>query len=515
MPPTMPDPEPGTTRPALATVANVEVLEVGTWAASTGVFTVTQDDLAAAVAAFDDPGYSRPPVKLGHIDPRFDGEPALGRLINPRLSADGMTLVVDIAGVPGWLADIMADAFPGRSIEAQYNLSTQTGSKHKFALTALSLLGVQAPAVSTLADIAARFGMDPEAVAASAHQSLEESMPEPVRVAASVNLDTVRQSFYGEPGQELRSKVGGSWSWVREVYNDFIVVDDDEGHLFRVPWSEDPDNVGQVTWGEPSPVRVEYVAAAVAASGGEPAQDALRAGGLRARLAAMATEPTAQAPAVAPTPPGTGEGAEDPATPVTQPTPEDAPPAVVVPPNDPAAEPDPTKQKELSVSDDIRSLLGVPDDADDDAIKAAIEELKTKAQAQPEPPAEPQPEPTPNPEREAELVSAAAAVNELKAEVTRLSQEVAASKAKESATVKASLFEGAIKAGKITPADRESWEARYDRAPEVITDILASIAPGTAVPVMASGEVGAAEPTGESFDDAEYARFFATSGKDA
>ena len=48
------------------------------------------------------------------------------------------------------------------------------------------------------------------------------------------------------------------------------------------------------------------------------------------------------------------------------------------------------------------------------------------------------------------------------------------------------LFDAAVQAGKLKPADRESWEARYDRAPDVISEILASIAPNTAVPVAAS-----------------------------
>src|SRR5690348_4636338 len=137
----MPAPEPGTTRAVLRTLPGVPLISVGTWAASTGVFHVSHDDLAAAVAAFGDPGYRRPPLKLGHTDSRFDGEPALGRLINPRLSDNGMTLVADIAGMPAWLADICGSAFPSRSVEAEFGHRTQTGTRHAFALTALALLG--------------------------------------------------------------------------------------------------------------------------------------------------------------------------------------------------------------------------------------------------------------------------------------------------------------------------------------------------------------------------------------
>lgn len=321
------------TRPALVTIPAVPVLSVGTWSASTGVFTVGSDDLHAAVAAFDDPAYHRPRLRLGHGDGELATEPAIGRLINPRVTDDGMTLVVDIAGVPAWLADIAATAFPSRSIEGEFRHKTGTGTTHRFALTALSLLGVEAPAVSTLADLATLFGLDPVAVAASAADSLEEHMPESVTVAASVNLDTVRQQWYSPENASLRETLGGSsWCWIREVYTDFVIADDDEGHLFRVPWSESPDVPGQVVWGEPTQVRVEYIdqPAAVAASAGT--EDALRRGSLRARLAAMA------APDIAtPEPPNDpthtpSQGESAPAVPASAPT---EPPAPVSAPETP------------------------------------------------------------------------------------------------------------------------------------------------------------------------------------
>jgi 2'-5' RNA ligase len=177
--------------------------------------------------------------------------------------------------------------------------------------------------------------------------------------------------------------------------------------------------------------------------------------------------------------------------------PESTPPADPAAPVLPAAEPEQVTQpdpKEDLVSTDlsaVRSRLGLTDDADLDAIAAGIDALKAKADA----PVEPTPE----------MVAASAATeaekDELRKEVSVLasqmksmSDELAATKAEKAATVKASVFDAAIKNGQIKPADREQWEADYDEAPAAVTRVLASIAVGSAVPVMASGVTGPAEP---------------------
>lgn len=179
----------------------------------------------------------------------------------------------------------------------------------------------------------------------------------------------------------------------------------------------------------------------------------------------------------------------------------------------PAAEPEPEtpEPKEDPVSTDLsalRSRLGLDDAADLDAITAAVDELKTKADT---PPAPTEEMVAASQAATAAVAQAEAARIEMQTELQRLSGELATIKASAATGAKTALFDSAITAGKIKPAERESWEGRYDRAPEVITEILASIAPGTAVPVMASGTVGTPEPAGgESFDDAEYARLFGT-----
>lgn len=245
--------------PDLVTVPNVHLLSVGTWECSTGVAVFTPEDLASMVESQDDPGVRTPIVKLGHVDARFDGEPAVGRIENLRLSDDGVDLYGDLVGVPKWLAEIIPSAFPDRSIEATVwkGYSGSTGHKHQAVLTALALLGVSIPAIESLEDI--RDLYEGELVAAAAADNGDRivvrqkvtAMPQQVR--AAMNIDTIRAEFY-------ENLPDGSWAWIREIWagNDpFIIVDNDEGDLFKIPYTEGAD--GDPVFGEPVPVAVQYV----------------------------------------------------------------------------------------------------------------------------------------------------------------------------------------------------------------------------------------------------------------
>ncbi len=145
----------------LRTLHGIELAAVGTWKASTGETTFTQEDLAAAVAALDCPGVRNPVIKLGHMEAdsdsgiRWDGEPALGWIANLRF--DGAKIYGDLTGLPAWLADadenglsVMAAAYPDRSIEIYRPFVCQIGHTHPSVITALSLLGVYAPGIGVL-----------------------------------------------------------------------------------------------------------------------------------------------------------------------------------------------------------------------------------------------------------------------------------------------------------------------------------------------------------------------------
>lgn len=122
-------------------------MRAGTWDAETGRESITRADLAAAVAAA--PQLPDPVIKIGHDDPRFSGDPALGRVTNLRLADRGDTLIGDLVDMPEWLAAAAPTAFPQRSAEGVLNFETNNRS-YRFALTGLALLGANWPAVTDL-----------------------------------------------------------------------------------------------------------------------------------------------------------------------------------------------------------------------------------------------------------------------------------------------------------------------------------------------------------------------------
>lgn len=146
--------------PRTTTIPNVELVRTGTWGASTGVTTIDRDDLEAMLAAAQDGEVDAAPIRIGHVDPRFDGEPALGWVGNLRLSEDGNALVGDLLEVPTRLAEVIPRAFRRRSVEIAWGVRTPKGKRYRAALAGLALLGVTPPAVKGLADVLALFRQD-------------------------------------------------------------------------------------------------------------------------------------------------------------------------------------------------------------------------------------------------------------------------------------------------------------------------------------------------------------------
>jgi hypothetical protein len=348
-------------------ITGVPIVTTGIeYPASTGPVTFTAEDLIDIVESQSDPAIVSPRLKLGHTDPRFnslDGEPAFGIADNVRLSVDGQTVLCDYVGVPDWLADVMPTAYPNRSIEGNWDVETVTGHKYRFVMSAVALLGVIWPGVSTLDDLEiALSDSGPEGVTVEASEVLAETVSNtpwsnftnadyddtqyaracvydrakcndswkdktakqryslPVRepsgtlnrngvhsaagyvgqvsggctaakqaaattlvnmyknqlkedppdslvniagsLAASVNLEDVRRSFYDDYATQDE---GRYWWWVRAVLLDpnELIVDDDEGGLYRVPFTLSGD---EAAFADPIPVKIEYVDAPVAAS---------------------------------------------------------------------------------------------------------------------------------------------------------------------------------------------------------------------------------------------------------
>lgn len=140
-----------------SSIRDVELLSTGSWAASTGPVTITRGHLEAILDAANDPEIDAAPIKLGHVDPRFDGEPAIG-WITPRRIIDRdrrSTLIGDLVGMPSRLAEIAPIAYRRRSAEILFGLKTAAGKTYAAVLSGLALLGVTRPAVKGLADVLA------------------------------------------------------------------------------------------------------------------------------------------------------------------------------------------------------------------------------------------------------------------------------------------------------------------------------------------------------------------------
>jgi hypothetical protein len=147
------------------TVKDREIMKVGKYDLSTGDFECTPELISAAVEAHKAGVLRKPVIRLGHNDPRFSGDPAVGWVDNVRASEDGQTLYGDLVGVPKWLADNMPSAYPSLSIEGMHDYTAPDGSGHSFILTGLALLGATAPGISDLKSVQDIFDADPVAAA--------------------------------------------------------------------------------------------------------------------------------------------------------------------------------------------------------------------------------------------------------------------------------------------------------------------------------------------------------------
>lgn len=140
---------------ATTTIKGVELVKVGLHQSALGPVNITAADLSAAVAAHPDPEVDDAPIKLGHTGGLALGDslPACGWVVNPRLSADGQTMIGDLSNIPSKLAAIIPTAYRKRSVEMRRNVTTASGKVHGAVLTGLALLGAAAPAVKGLQDI--------------------------------------------------------------------------------------------------------------------------------------------------------------------------------------------------------------------------------------------------------------------------------------------------------------------------------------------------------------------------
>lgn len=279
----------------LVTVPDVPIVSTGTYQLASGETTFSAEDLADAVQAAQDATVPAARIKLGHSDPRFDeaiasgeldGEPAFGTVQNLRLTADGQTVLGDYCDVPEWLAEMLPSSYPGRSIEGGFGYTAPSGRSYRLVIARVALLGITWPGVTSLADLRevleqngqADAELEPVEAASDSFvlarvARVGDNTPRNTRdVAAGLDLGNVRMQFCGDidsgevpqvPDDQPQSDDVGSqmWWWPRSVRVEddgtlCLIVDDDEGHLIRIPFTV---TQGDLIYGQPEIVIEQYV----------------------------------------------------------------------------------------------------------------------------------------------------------------------------------------------------------------------------------------------------------------
>lgn len=168
----------------------VPLCRAGEWNGLTGKAKVTAEDLRSVVDAYTDQEVDRARVKIGHLSGMNtalgDGAPAFGWVANPRMAADGVTLVGDLVDVPRKLGEVVGKAYKNVSVEMRKNVRTPSGKTHPAVLSGLALLGASAPAVKGLDDLVSLYAS--EAPDGGPEDSCTQS--ETVTVALGDALDT-------------------------------------------------------------------------------------------------------------------------------------------------------------------------------------------------------------------------------------------------------------------------------------------------------------------------------------
>jgi hypothetical protein len=486
---------------------HLEGVELGTagmeWPASTGPFTLTMEHIADVVtAANDDPHVVVPRVKLGHtstingvaqtVDPfrdLGDAAPVFGRIINLRTTNEGAVLLGDYVDVPRWLAEGMPSLFPNRSGEWYPDVTTEGGKHYSMVLAAVACLGAFGPGITDLEDLVrlATEGptIDP-AQSAGARSTVPPSQPAS-HTSVSVGVIRDRFNFEWATNEESFPGVDTYWWWARDIRVDppEIIVDDDEGGLWRVPFTTDgEDNVEFDT-----PVRVRETFVDLPAS--------------------------AQPDAVQTAAP-ISSGQRVLASNLGRPQKDDRVPAATRSSN----ANDPQEDHTVDPAEE-RSLLGLAEDATDEEVAARRAQIADLPDPQPttddpEPDEDPEHEPEePGAEVEPEPVAASADTvtvsrqvwDETNQRLERVETSETQRAARETAERRDNLADGWVRAGQIAPSERDHYRSMLDVDEERTTELAASLAPGR-VPVDERG----AAPDPESADLTNHATVMASFG---
>jgi len=482
----------------LVRIPRVPILSTGTYALSTGEFTFTAEDLqAAASAPATDPAVQWPRVRIAGFSDSFEnsdhgGEPAFGRVEN--LEVDGETLYGDFLVPPG-LAAVIDWAYPARSIEGAPGSvygPTATGRTHELLITAVALLGVDLPGVSTLPDlmdVLAEFGGDaqPEQVAVMATVASQEDMavrelpPPRDAIRAGLDQELVRRRFFdaaengaddfpipeGERGWDL---------WIRSLRFDddgqaFLVVEAwESGRLYRYSFAVSGNDVTFALVGE---VAEQYAPVAAGAR-------------RRAPVAVWATRDESRAVMAN----SGGDG--------------------MTPEQIAALAAGYGLNPETATEADIMAAAQAAADARAAEAAAASEATGDEA-------GEGQGAETRTPEPVAAAADRTVVVTreqheQQQREIAELRAESRERREREARTHRDGLIAAALQDGRIAPSEREQWRSDLDDAPEATERILARLEPNR-IPVKARGVDQQDGVNSGANDDAGHKAFMAGYGQ--
>lgn len=249
----------------------------------------------------------------------------------------------------------------------------------------------------------------------------------PRSVLAAVEVEDVRRAYYDTLGGDQ------AWWWIRAIRLDpeELIVDDDEGGLYRVPFSIKGTDI---TFSDPVEVRIEYV--------DTPAD--VKADRAQHTLALFASR----------------------------------------------AESRPDTPEEVDTMDPtvIRERLGLAEDASDDDVLAAIDAARAPA----EPDHEPEPEPSEEPGSEpgSEIPDGMTLIdNETLSQLRQGAEMGVAARRQQVEAERSQLLAAAIDDGRIPPSRREHYAALLEADEDGTRQLLASLAPGI-IPVDERGASG-------------------------
>lgn len=253
----------------LITFYNVELIEVGEWLTSSGPAEFTKAHLQGIMESQGDPFVKEPRLIIGHTpggsqepgpgmgkDGFFGEQPTIGKFVNLRLVENDTKIVADLVGVPKWLGDILPTAYPNRSVEVYYDVTTAKGS-YQAIMPRVAALGINLPAVASLEDLQVLYSEEgPEGIELIhvGERVAASAPPTPKTSKASVDVDAVRQAYYEDFADGDRY-----WWWLKAMFiNPSIIIayDEDASTMYAVPYSTSSN---AVEFGEPVEVFMQYV----------------------------------------------------------------------------------------------------------------------------------------------------------------------------------------------------------------------------------------------------------------